>query len=242
MGMKMLKQTLVTELKEGLLLVDKPQGKTSFSLISATRRLAGIKKIGHAGTLDPFATGVMVLLVGRRYTKLSDQLLGQNKRYQTQLHLGVSTDTYDCEGTVVAQSKKKPTLEQIQEVLAQFEGKILQVPPMFSAKKVKGERLYTLARKGISIERKACSVEVHIEILDFAYPYLNLDVTCSKGTYIRSLGHDIGEKLGCGAHLKELRRIESGSFHIADCLDGNHLYEKEFDVTPHLISLPNVDL
>jgi tRNA pseudouridine55 synthase len=242
MGLKMQKQLLLTELKEGILLVDKPQGKTSFSLVSATRRLTGIKKIGHAGTLDPFATGVMVLLVGRQYTKLSDSLLGQNKRYQAQLHLGVSTDTYDCEGTVVAQSKKKPTLTQIQEVLAHFEGNILQVPPMFSAKKVKGERLYSLARKGIMIERQACPVEVHIEIIQFAYPYLTLDIRCSKGTYIRSLGHDIGEKLGCGAHLSTLRRIESGSFHIDECLDGNHLYEKEFDVTPYLITTSDVAL
>jgi len=238
----MQKQQLVTELKEGLLLVDKPQGKTSFSLISALRRLTGIKKIGHAGTLDPFATGVMVLLIGRRYTKLADSLLAQNKRYKTQIHLGVSTDTYDCEGTVVAQSKKRPTRDQIEEVVAQFQGEILQVPPMFSAKKVKGEKLYTLARKGITIERKACPVKVHIEILDFTYPYLELDISCSKGTYIRSLGHEIGEKLGCGAHLSQLRRLESGAFPIDDCVDGANLYEKEFDVTPYLRSLPDAEL
>lgn len=238
----MQKHPLVTELKEGLLLVDKPQGKTSFSLISALRRLTGIRKIGHAGTLDPFATGVMVLLIGRRYTKLSDSLLAQNKRYHTQLHLGVSTDTYDREGTVVAQSKKKPTIEQIKKVLKEFEGEILQVPPMFSAKKVKGERLYTLARKGITIERKPCPVSVHIRILGFKYPYLNLDISCSKGTYIRSLGHDIGEKLGCGAHLSELRRVESGTFHIDECVDGNNLYDREFDITSHLRFVPDAEI
>lgn len=232
---------LVTELKEGILLVDKPKGKTSFSLISAVRRLTGIKKVGHAGTLDPFATGVMVLLIGRNYTKLSDQLLSQDKAYQAQLHLGVSTDTYDCEGEVVASSKKKPTFEEIEKVLSYFQGEVMQTPPMYSAKKVNGERLYNLARKGITIERKQCLLQVQLKVLAYKYPHLELDIFCSKGTYIRSLAHDIGEKLGCGAHLSNLRRTLSGQFAINECMDGSQLYHKEFDITPYLRCIENAN-
>src|ERR1700722_14474450 len=129
----------ISEQKEGLLLVNKPQGKTSFSLIRSLRKLTGVKKIGHAGTLDPFATGVMVILIGKNYTRLSDEFLLSDKEYLAEIYLGVSTDTYDCDGKVVARSKKIPSMEEVQKTLLQFQGEIDQVPPMFSAKKIKGK-------------------------------------------------------------------------------------------------------
>ena len=225
-----------TELKEGILLVNKPQGKTSFSLIRNLRRLTGIKKVGHAGTLDPFATGVMVLLLGRDYTKLSDKLLLADKEYTATLHLGVTTDTYDCDGKITASSKKQPTMAQIEKVVAQFQGDLEQTPPMFSAKKVKGKPLYKLARAGKEIERKPCKVRVAITILGYEYPHLKLSVACSKGTYIRSLAHDIGEKLGSGAHLTGLQRTKSGQYSLEECINGELLFTPDFDITPHLLT------
>ncbi len=183
---------LSTKLIEGLLLVDKPEAKTSFSLIRALRKLTGIKKIGHAGTLDPFATGVMVLLVGKQYTKLSDSLLLSDKEYLTELCLGVTTDTYDCDGKIVASSKKKPTLKAIEKAVATFQGELEQVPPMYSAKKVNGKKLYELAREGKTIERKPAKISLETEIVSYTYPKLELRIKCSKGTYIRSIGHELG--------------------------------------------------
>lgn len=208
----------------GILLVDKPIGKTSFSLIGALRRILGVKKIGHAGTLDPFATGVMILLVGRQFTRLSDQFLCDNKEYVAEMHLGVATDSYDCDGTVTATSSIKPTREEIDVILNQFQGEVEQVPPMFSAKKINGKKLYELARQGKEIERKAVKVHLQTEILDYTYPYLTIRVSCSKGTYIRSIAHDMGVLLGCGAHLTKLRRTRSGTFNIDQCLDGSLLF------------------
>lgn len=213
----------------GILLIDKPKGKTSFSLVAMLRRIYGVKKIGHAGTLDPFATGVMVLLVGKNYTRLSDQFLGQDKEYEALVHLGKVTDTYDCEGQVLRTSDMIPSLQEIESVIEKFQGKIMQVPPMFSAKKVAGKKLYELARKGVSIEREAKEVTVQIQVLSYEYPYLSLRVACSKGTYIRSLAYDIGEMLGCGAHLTELQRTRSGSFYLKDCVDGSLLQNPPTD-------------
>lgn len=204
---------------EGILLINKPKGKTSFSLVSLLRKRLGVKKIGHAGTLDPFATGVMVMLIGRNYTKLSDQFLTNDKEYVTTLHLGITTDTFDTEGTVLEKSDLVPTLEQINHAIDSFQGEIEQIPPMFSAKKVNGKKLYELARKGIEIARKAVKVNVQIELLSYQYPYLQLKVACSKGTYIRSLGEDIGKQLGCGAHLCVLQRTRSGKFKLEDCVE-----------------------
>ncbi|CRX39301.1 tRNA pseudouridine(55) synthase TruB [Estrella lausannensis] len=223
---------------EGILLVNKPKGKTSFSLVRQLRKRLGVKKIGHAGTLDPFATGVMVMLVGRSCTKLSDQLLTEDKEYLAQMLLGVSTDSFDHEGAIVNTSDKVPTTEEVFGALTQFQGEILQTPPMFSAKKIGGQKLYDLARKGIEIERKPCLVKVAIEFVSYSYPVLTLKVACSKGTYIRSLAHDIGAFMGCWAHLTELTRLRSGQFVIGDCIDGGLLYQEE-DSTPieqHLIS------
>ncbi len=223
-----------TTLLEGILLVDKPQGRTSFSLIRALRKLTGIRKIGHSGTLDPFATGVMVMLIGRAYTRLSDQLLCQDKEYLAEVNLGVNTDTYDCDGKVVARSKKVPTLEQIQEALTYFQGEIEQIPPMYSAKKIGGKKLYELARSGIEVERLPAKVSVETELVTYAYPHLSLKVACSKGTYIRSIAYELGKRLGCGAHLSQLQRTRSGVYRIDDCLDGNLLDQTDFDITPYL--------
>ena len=211
--------------REGILLVDKPKGKTSFSLVGRLRKVLGVQKIGHAGTLDPFATGVMVMLVGKNYTKQSDQFLCSDKEYIAKLLLGVATDSYDVDGRVTESSPLIPTLGDIQERLIHFNGEIEQIPPMFSAKKVEGKKLYELARQGIEIERKPVKVTVHTELLSYEYPHLSIKVAASKGTYIRSLAHDLGQQLGCFAHLIELTRTRSGHFKLEECIDGNVLYE-----------------
>ncbi len=204
--------------KEGILVLDKPRGPSSFALVHRLRQLTHIRKIGHTGTLDPFATGVMVMLIGKSCTRLSDQLISDDKTYSACVHLGVTTDTYDGEGTVVASCERCPSLEEITCVLQQFQGEIFQIPPMFSAKKVQGKKLYHLARQGIQIPRDPVQIQVAISLIQYEYPYLHLEVTCSKGTYIRSLAHDIGEQLGCGAHLSQLRRTRSGQFTLGQAL------------------------
>ncbi len=219
---------------EGVLLVDKPQGKTSFSLIRSLRKLTGIRKIGHAGTLDPFATGVMVVLLGRDFTRLSDKLLLEDKEYLAEVCLGISTDTYDCDGKVMARSKKRPCQKDIEKVIEAFQGEIEQIPPMFSAKKVGGKKLYELARQGKTVERKKAKVKVQTTILDYKYPLLKLRIACSKGTYIRSIADRIGTMLGCGAHLSQLKRTRSGNYALEECLDGKLLDQPEFDISMHL--------
>ncbi len=211
--------------QEGLLPICKPVSKTSFSLVSILRRLTGIRTIGHAGTLDPFADGVMLLLIGKPYTRQSNQFLNQDKAYRATIHLGVTTDSYDIEGQITAQSPYIPTLLEVQEALNKFQGNILQTPPMFSAKKIQGKKLYELARKGITIERQPVPVTVHIELINYSYPKLEINVECSKGTYIRSLAYDIGIELTCGAHLSQLTRTRSGCYTLEDCCDGAKLME-----------------
>lgn len=220
--------------KEGILLVDKEKGRTAFYLVKVLRKLSGIQKIGHAGILDPFATGVMVMLIGRTYTKISDHFLNDDKEYVATILLGAATDTYDCDGNVTETSNKVPSLFEIEEVIAEFQGKIEQVPPMFSAKKVDGKKLYLLARKGIEIERKPVAVEMTTTLLDYSYPHLKIQVSCSKGTYIRSIANDMGKKLGCYGHLISLERIRSGSFHLKDCIDAKSLQEPSFSYIPYL--------
>lgn len=212
------------ELREGILLVDKPIGKTSFSLIGALRKKTGIRKIGHAGTLDPFASGVMILLIGKTFTAQSDTFIGQDKEYEAVVHLGVETTTYDPEGEITATSTQTPTLLEVEEALKQFQGTIQQIPPMFSAKKIKGKKLYELARKGIEVERAPVTLTVHTELLSYNYPELTLKISCSKGTYIRSIASDLGKMLGCGAHLKKLTRTRCGPYLLKDCMDGKQLY------------------
>lgn len=220
----------IEELPSGILLVNKPKNKTSFALVGALRRLFKVKKIGHSGTLDPFATGVMVMLVGKQYTKLSDRFLGADKEYLTTVHLGIETDSYDCDGKILKENDKIPTKEELEEVLKNFQGETLQTPPMFSAKKKDGKKLYELARKGISIEREPVKVTMTTELIRYEYPYIELRVNCSKGTYIRSIAHDLGKLLGCGAHLCALQRVRSGNFHLNNCLDGTILDTPDCDI------------
>ncbi len=220
--------------QSGLLLVDKEAGCTSFHLVSLLRRLTSIKKIGHAGTLDPFATGVMVMLIGKEATKKSETFLSSDKEYRATLQLGITTETYDLEGAIVERNDKVPTLAEIELAKSSFQGEILQIPPMYSAKKVAGKKLYDLARKGIVIERQPVLVRMEIELLNYQYPMLEIEVKCSKGTYIRSLAHDIGQFLGCGAHLFELTRTRSGPFRLEDCISQNLLKNRDFDISPYL--------
>lgn len=219
--------TLKLDARYGLALLNKPKGKTSFYLVSRLRRLLNVKCIGHAGTLDPFATGLMILLVGKPFTKLSNRFIALNKEYHAKVCLGKTTDSYDIDGKVTKTSDKKPTLEELQKALEQFQGQQEQIPPMFSAKKVQGKKLYELARKGIEIQREPKLVEIEVELLSFRYPHLELYVRCSSGTYIRSLAHDLGEVLGCGAHLEELKRTRIGNFSVEDAQDLSDLTEPE---------------
>lgn len=216
--------------KEGILLINKPRGKTAFSLVAILRKRLGIKTIGHAGTLDPFATGVMVMLIGRPYTRLSDRFLNQDKEYLAEVKLGASTDSYDCDGVIQNSSDKVPTREEIEAVVSTFQGEIDQVPPMFSAKKIDGKKLYELARQGKTVERAAVRVKVDIQIISYNYPYLTIRVACSKGTYVRSLAHEIGEKLGSWGHLSALERLRSGPFRLDECITLETLDSPDFDL------------
>jgi len=219
---------------QGYLLVNKPQGKTAFDLVFALRKKLQIRTIGHAGTLDPLATGVMVMLLGREYTKLSDRFMAQDKEYLARVTLGAAKDTYDAEGKDTFTSSLQPSLEDIKNALGHFQGTIEQIPPMYSAKKIQGKKLYELARQGKTVERKAAIVTVSTELLSYEYPHVDLLISCTKGTYIRSIAHDLGEMLTCGAHLSSLARTKSGSFLLSDCIDGSLLYSQETDLTPYI--------
>ena len=200
----------VRDLVDGVLLLDKPVGFSSNDALIKAKRVLNAKKAGHTGTLDPFATGLLPLCFGEA-TKFSQDLLEADKTYETVVHLGQTTDTGDTEGEVIDTRDVSVTLEQIHAVLAQFRGPIAQVPPMYSALKRDGKPLYEYARAGITLEREARNVVIHkLELVAYEAPMLTLSVTCSKGTYIRVLGQDIGEALGCGAHLNALRRTQVG--------------------------------
>jgi tRNA pseudouridine55 synthase len=200
----------VRDLVDGVLLLDKPVGFSSNDALIKAKRVLNAKKAGHTGTLDPFATGLLPLCFGEA-TKFSQDLLESDKTYDTTVHLGQTTDTGDTEGEVVESRDVNVTLEQIHAVLEKFRGPIAQVPPMYSALKRDGKPLYEYARAGITLEREARNVIIHkLELISYEAPFLKLSVTCSKGTYIRVLGQDIGEALGCGAHLNALRRTQVG--------------------------------
>lgn len=212
----------------GVMLVDKPSGITSHDVVLFLRRKFAIKKVGHAGTLDPMATGVLVMLLGTA-TKRSNDLITDDKEYEGTLRLGITTDTCDKEGRVVSTREVNEMPEDsIREAFLSFSGDIDQTPPIFSAIKHKGKKLYELARKGIEVQIKSRRVTIHeIEIKDINLPDITFRVRCSKGTYIRKLAHDLGEKLGCGAHLIALRRTRSGRFSIDDAVGLEDL--KKFD-------------
>lgn len=197
----------------GILNIDKPQGWTSHDVVARVRRLSGQKQVGHAGTLDPLATGVLLICLGQA-TRVSEYLMRGRKVYRAAVYLGLSTDTYDAEGQITATAPEvSVTLAQLEEALSAFVGRIEQTPPMYSALKHQGIPLHKLARQGKTVERKSRPVEIYdIELLDWSSPVLTIEVTCSSGTYLRSLAHDLGQRLGCGAHLSSLIRLASGHF------------------------------
>ena len=204
---------------DGALLIDKPVGPTSHDIVEAVRRHFRIKKVGHCGTLDPNASGLLILVLGRA-TKLSEKLMSADKVYEGAIKLGESTDTHDADGQRVASLPVPPlTLEQLNEAAATYVGDHLQTPPMVSAIKKDGVPLYKLARKGIEIERKPRLVHIFsFSFTAYEEPFGRFRIACTKGTYVRTLAHDLGQKIGCGAHLATLRRILSGQFNVADAV------------------------
>lgn len=227
----------------GMLLLDKPAGLSSNDALIRAKRIVNAKKAGHTGTLDPFATGLLPVCFGEA-TKFSQDLLDADKTYETVVYLGVKTETGDTEGTVIETTTSPlPTLEEIERILPRFKGTIRQVPPMYSALKRDGKPLYEYARAGIELEREAREVTIHeLVLLDYATPRLRLRVTCSKGTYIRVLGEDIGEALGCGAHLESLRRTRVGTLEIGQAICLDDLENRFADVqTPAELPLEPVD-
>ena len=202
----------------GIFLLDKAKGLSSNKALQQIKHLFGAEKAGHTGSLDPLATGVLPICFGQA-TKFSRFLLNAEKSYETTIRLGITTESGDAEANVV---QRRPTdflnVDCVENVLKTYRGKTQQIPPMFSALKVDGERLYSLARKGITIDREARDIEIHeLNLLALTGNEARLFIRCSKGTYVRTLVEDIGESLGCGAHVRELRRLQVASFSIRDC-------------------------
>ena len=200
----------------GIVVINKHAGVTSNDIVIKLRRLFGTRQVGHTGTLDPMATGVLPVLIGRA-VKASENITAENKRYTAHLRLGITTDTEDTTGTVLSETKEIPAEEDVLAVCSAFVGDILQTPPMYSALKVNGRKLVDLAREGITVERQARSITIHsLHAMQLEEDLYELDVCCSKGTYIRTLCADIGAKLGCGGAMARLTRTESGPFSLAE--------------------------
>ena len=238
--------------KDFIVVVDKPKGKTSFWVVDRIKKISSNKKVGHTGTLDPLATGVLPICVGEA-TKLSDFIMQGSKKYFARIKLGQRTDTLDAEGVVIQQSDRSPftvSKDELLEAFNRFSGNILQIPPMYSAIKKEGVPLYKLARRGVEVERAGRAVSVDsIELLGLNFPYVDIEVSCSKGTYIRTLVDDIGVLLQTFAHVVELRRLTSGIFGINDAVllddktDLGSLETKAMsmeDILPRLMPILNV--
>lgn len=204
---------------DGALLIDKPAGPTSHDVVDNVRRQFRIKKVGHCGTLDPNATGLLIILLGRG-TKLSEKLMSDDKVYAGTMKFGESTDSYDADGEMTASLPVPPLkLEQLNEVAATFIGDQMQTPPMVSAVKVGGVPLYKLARKGVEVERKPRLIHIYkFQFSNYEEPFAQFRIACTKGTYVRSIAHEFGQKVGCGAHLLTLRRLLSGKFDVAEAI------------------------
>lgn len=236
---------------DGVLLLDKPSGMSSNQALQKAKWLLGAQKVGHTGSLDPIATGLLPLCFGRA-TKVSGLFLDSNKAYDVEIKLGVSTESGDKEGEIISQSDIDVSLEDLELALKPFIGEISQVPPMYSALKRNGQPLYKLARQGIEVEREPRKVTIHsLDLIDFKEDTLKLSVFCSKGFYIRSLAVDIGESLGIGAHVRELRRTKVGDFALEQCITLDQLEALDSSenrqnlLTPTdqtLLHLPEVDL
>lgn len=222
----------------GVLVIDKPVGMTSHDVVQIVRRGTGIRRAGHSGTLDPRASGVLVVLVGPA-VRLSEYVSASDKRYQAIIRLGESTDTFDSEGIITKRLPVDFTEEQIAEALLQFEGTVEQVPPAYSAKKINGQKAYELARKGEEVELEAKEIDVyHLELLEWDPPEAIVDVYCSSGTYVRALANDLGEVLGCGGHLVGLRRTKSGEFALRDAVQLRKLQQAFEDGTWYKYLIP----
>ncbi|MBW2609277.1 MAG: tRNA pseudouridine(55) synthase TruB [Deltaproteobacteria bacterium] len=217
-------QTIRKNPRDGIILIDKNEGESSFDVVKRLRGGVKVKKVGHAGTLDPFATGLLIILLGQG-TKLSPFLMSGQKRYRASIRLGIETDTLDPTGRII-QTRHVPAFEpeQIKTIAMKFIGEIEQVPPIFSAVNYQGKRAYKLARKGIKVDLKKRRVKVHsIEIISIDLPEITMEICCSGGTYIRSLASDMGKQLGTGAHLSALRRLSSGPFEVKDAINSKQI-------------------
>jgi tRNA pseudouridine55 synthase len=216
--------------KIGFILINKPAGITSHDVIDKLRKITGIKKIGHAGTLDPFAQGLLILGIGKEFTKKLSIFQKKDKEYIATLKLGAESDTFDRDGKIVERKVKKiPRKKAINKVLKSFLGEIEQIPPLFSAKKIKGKKLYELARKGIKIKPKPQKVKIYeLSVLRYRFPFLKIKVKCSKGTYIRSLANNIGQKLSCGAYLEDLIRTKIGEISLEEAVELSKLDYKNW--------------
>ncbi len=233
---------------DGILVIDKPQDFTSFDVVAKVRKALHTKKVGHTGTLDPLATGVLVVCVGKA-TKLVEHLTSESKIYDVEMKFGIKTNTADITGEIIETKPFNITKSQIEDTIKLFLGKQKQIPPMYSAIKINGEKLYDLARKGIEVERKARDIEIYdITNVSFEEDTLKYTVSCSKGTYVRTLCEDIAEKLGTVATMTNLRRIKTGEFEIKDSIkiediseekiiSIEKLFDKKIDVTKHLKKL-----
>lgn len=222
----------------GVLNINKPLGISSFEVVRRVKKLAREKKVGHGGTLDPEASGVLPVCIGRA-TKAIDFIMEGEKEYIAKVKLGVVTDTYDREGKVLRESNVNFTEEEIANAIFKFEGIINQVPPMYSALKQNGKKLYELAREGKEVYREPRRITIHsIDILSISSPIIEIKVRCSKGTYIRSLCYDIGEELGCGAMMWDLKRTATGPFSIENSVDLKELTEE--NINNYIISLDEV--
>jgi tRNA pseudouridine55 synthase len=205
---------------DGAILVDKPAGPTSHDVVDAIRSQFRIKKVGHCGTLDPNATGLLIIVLGRG-TKLSEKLMSSDKVYEGTIKFGETTDSYDKNGELVSSLPVPPTtIEELNILAATFVGDQMQMPPMVSAIKKDGVPLYKLARKGIEVERQARLIHIYnFRFSEYQEPFGRFKVACTKGTYVRTLAHELGQKLGCGAHLATLRRTVSGKFDVAEAIE-----------------------
>jgi len=222
----------------GVLVVDKPVGLTSHDVVQIIRKGTNIRRAGHTGTLDPRASGVLVVLIGPA-VRLSEYVSASDKRYQAVIRLGEATDTYDSEGRVVSTSPVEITEEQFVQALQQFVGEIEQVPPPYSAVKVQGRKAYEIAREGEEVDLQPRKIKVYsLELLEWAPPEAVIDIHCSSGTYIRSLANDLGRVLGCGAHLVGLRRTRSGRFTLRDAVPLRKLREAFADGTWYQYLIP----
>lgn len=211
---------------DGILNINKPPGMVSFAVVSLVRRVTGIRRVGHAGTLDPIADGVLPICIGRA-TRIVEYLVDAPKSYRARIRLGVTTDTYDSEGATIATADPAGvTLQELEAALLPFVGEIQQRPPMYSALKYEGQPLYRYARAGKEVPREMRTVSIYrLDLLRYAPPVVELELECGRGAYVRSLAHDLGQQLGCGAHLEGLTRFKSGPFSLEDAMSPDQFVE-----------------